>query len=129
MNNRYSVFNELVKICERLRGEEGCLWDKEQTHKSLLPYLREEAREVEMAVINKDMPNLQEELGDLIFQVVFHSQIASERGDFDICDVIEGLNNKLIRRHPHVFSNIKISSVEDILKNWENIKREEKKSG
>ena len=126
-NNGISeVFSELVKLCALLRSEEGCMWDREQSHRSLLPYLREEAAEVEEAVEKGDTGNLKEELGDLLYQVVFHSQIASENGDFSVYDVIKGIIEKLIRRHPHVFSDKKVSSVEEIISNWKEIKKNEK---
>ena len=126
-NLKHNVFKELVELCALLRSEKGCMWDRQQSHISLLPYLNEETREVAEAVENEDHENLREELGDLLYQVVFHSQIAAETGKFDIYDVIEGIRDKLIRRHPHVFSDTRVSSVEDIKKNWEKIKEDEKK--
>ncbi|MCX5782227.1 MAG: nucleoside triphosphate pyrophosphohydrolase, partial [Elusimicrobia bacterium] len=91
------LFLELVKIMEILRGPKGCPWDKHQNHKSLIKYLFSEAKEVKSAINKKDWKNLEEELGDILLQVVFHSQIAKENRLFDINKVIEGLNNKLIR--------------------------------
>ncbi|HOJ94988.1 MAG TPA: MazG nucleotide pyrophosphohydrolase domain-containing protein, partial [Fervidobacterium nodosum] len=96
-------FERLVEIMATLRGENGCDWDKAQTHESLKPYLIEEAYEVLNAIDLKDDEELKEELGDVLLQVVFHSQIAKERGVFNIDDVIDTLNDKLVRRHPHVF--------------------------
>ncbi|MCT4620706.1 MAG: nucleoside triphosphate pyrophosphohydrolase [Marinisporobacter sp.] len=120
------TMNDLLKIMERLRGENGCPWDIEQTHDSLKPYVIEEAYEVLEALEEGDMSLLQEELGDLLLQVVFHSQIASEFGDFDIKDVIAGISKKLIMRHPHVFAELHVDGTGEVLKNWEEIKRKEK---
>ncbi|MCT4604629.1 MAG: nucleoside triphosphate pyrophosphohydrolase [Marinisporobacter sp.] len=120
------TMNDLLKIMKRLRGKNGCPWDIEQTHDSLKPYVIEEAYEVLEALEEGDMSLLQEELGDLLLQVVFHSQIASEFGDFDIKDVITGIAKKLIMRHPHVFEELHVDGAEEVLKNWEEIKRKEK---
>ena len=122
------LFAELVSIMSRLRGPEGCPWDKRQDHKTLLKYLFSEAREVKAAVKNDDMENLCEELGDILLQVVFHASIAEENGMFDISDVVEGINKKLIRRHPHVFGNEKLKTPKDVLRRWEEIKLQEKLS-
>jgi len=107
-------FDKLVKIMEELR--EKCPWDKKQTHESLKKYLIEETYEVIDAIDSGDPHKLKEELGDLLLQPLFHSQIAKERGLFDIFDVIETLTNKLIERHPHVFGN---ADAEEVLKNWD----------
>lgn len=120
-------FTELKKLFDTLHGPKGCLWDKKQTHKSLLPYLKEETREFIRAVEKKDYENMKEELGDLLLQVMFHSKIAERQRHFTIEDVIEVLRQKLTRRHPHVFSGTKVSSAKDIIKNWHAIKRSEKK--
>lgn len=125
-NNAEKLFEELLKLCKKLRGKNGCLWDREQTHKSLIPYLKEESKEVIECIEKDDYKNLKEELGDLLYQVIFHSQIASENNEFTMEDVIKGLIEKLIRRHPHVFGDTEVTSVEDILKNWEKIKKSEK---
>ncbi len=122
MERRYT-FEDLVKVMERLRRE--CPWDREQTHESLKKYLIEEAYEVLDAIDSKDDEKLKEELGDLLLQPVFHSQIAKERGAFDIGDVIDTLVRKLIERHPHVFGDAK---PEDVLKNWEKKKMEKRES-
>ncbi len=119
---RYT-FEDLIKVMEELRNK--CPWDREQTHESLKKYLIEEAYEVLDAIDSKDDEKLKEELGDLLLQVVFHSQIARERGAFDINEVIDTLVKKLIERHPHVFGNEK---PEDVLKNWEKKKMEKRKS-
>ncbi|ANE42068.1 MAG: nucleoside triphosphate pyrophosphohydrolase [Fervidobacterium pennivorans] len=115
-------FEKLVEIMATLRGENGCEWDKAQTHESLKPYLIEEAYEVLNAIDNNDDEELKEELGDVLLQVVFHSQIAAEREAFTIEDVIKTLSDKLVRRHPHVFGNAQGYSYA----RWEEIKAKEK---
>lgn len=113
----------------RLRAPGGCPWDARQTHASLLKYIREESREVCDAVKREDWENLKEELGDVLLQVLFHSELAAERGDFDVNDVLSTLKAKLIRRHPHVFGpkrNPQIS-LSDLNKQWKAIKAREKK--
>lgn len=119
-------FSDLIKLMEILRGEEGCLWDKKQTHTSLLYYLEEEVKEFSEAVSKNDIENMKEELGDILLQVVFHSQIAKERGNFTIEDVIDNLCKKLIRRHPHVFGNKKMKNEKEIIENWQKIKKMER---
>ncbi|HAW60051.1 MAG TPA: nucleoside triphosphate pyrophosphohydrolase [Actinobacteria bacterium] len=109
----------------RLRGPFGCLWDREQTHQSIKQHLIEEAYEVVDAIDRKNFDHLKEELGDLLLQVVFHAQIASEEGRFDIEDVLEDITTKLVRRHPHIFGDVKVSSSQEVLENWESIKRGE----
>lgn len=120
-------FSELAAIMATLRGPQGCPWDREQTHASLLPYLFSEAEEVKEAVENRDWENLEEELGDILLQVLFHSQIATEAGRFTIDDVIHGIAEKLTRRHPHVFGSKKLSTPEEVYLQWEQIKKQEKK--
>lgn len=115
-------FEELVSIMRKLRSENGCEWDRQQTHKSLKSYLIEEAFELIEAINQEDDEKMKEELGDVLLQVVFHSQIASERGAFQIQEVIESLNEKLIRRHPHVFGDSPGYSYQQ----WERIKSQEK---
>lgn len=117
---------ELVDIMARLRSPEGCPWDLKQNHRSLLPHLIEEAYEVLDAVEAEDPYLLEEELGDLLLQIVFHAQIASESGEFEISDVVRGICAKLIRRHPHVFADTVAHTPEAVLVNWEAIKKEEK---
>ena len=107
-----------------LRGPEGCPWDKEQTHESLKPYVVEEAYELVEAVDGGENGEIREELGDLLLQIIFHSQIAAETGRFDFDDVIRGINEKLLRRHPHVFGDEKAVDEVEALKNWERIKVE-----
>ncbi len=118
--------DELINIISKLRSPDGCKWDREQTHKSLKQNFIEETYEVLDAIDANDMVHLQEELGDVLLQVVLHSQIAKENGAFDINDVAKGISKKLIHRHPHVFGNVKVTSTQDILDNWEKLKKEEK---
>ncbi len=118
---------KLVEIMRKLRGENGCPWDHEQTHETLKPYLLEETYEVLNAIDSKQDKDLEEELGDLLLQIVFHAQIASEQGRFTIDDVAGTIVDKLIRRHPHVFGDTKVSSSEEVLENWEEIKKREGK--
>lgn len=119
---------QLKQIMATLRDDEkGCPWDKQQTFDSIVPHTIEETYEVVDAIHNRDWPNLQEELGDLLFQVIFYSQMAKEQGLFEFDDVVSGLNEKLTRRHPHVFSDIKFEDDEEINANWEKEKIKEKK--
>ena len=117
-------FERLVAIFEVLRSENGCAWDRKQTHKSLLPYLIEEAYEVYEAIENEDYQELKEELGDLVCQAVFHAQLAKERGDFEINDSITHIVEKLIRRHPHIFESEKELNPQEVRDQWEKIKVE-----
>ncbi len=121
-------FDKLVDIMAILRGPEGCPWDHEQTHQSIIPQLIEEAYELIEAIESKNDPHLCEELGDLLLHVLFHAQMASDRGAFDIDQVVEGLTNKLIRRHPHVFGEVKVKSAGEVMMNWDQIKAGEKKT-
>lgn len=121
------TFDDFIGIIRRLRSPGGCPWDREQTHESLRPCMIEEAYEVIDGIDKKDMDNLREELGDVLLQVVMHSVIAEENGDFDISDVVSEISAKMIRRHPHVFANEKAKDSETVLANWEEIKKEEKK--
>lgn len=116
-------FHELVA---HLRAPDGCPWDREQTHLSLRPNLLEEAYETITAIDQEDPISLQEELGDLLLQIVLHAQIASENGDFTLADVLQSIHAKITRRHPHVFGDAKVSSVENVLQTWEKIKAEER---
>lgn len=124
--DRQYDFDDLVEIISRLRAPDGCPWDIKQTHESLKKCLAEESGEVMEAIDAKDDANLCEELGDLLLQVVMHAQIASEGGRFTMDDVIQGICEKMIRRHPHVFGDIKVTSQEESLKLWEEIKKKEK---
>ncbi|WP_434294992.1 nucleoside triphosphate pyrophosphohydrolase [Clostridium botulinum] len=123
-NNNYD-FMDLLDIMDKLRGEDGCPWDREQTHVSLKKYLIEESYEVIEAIDNKDVDMLIEELGDVLLQVVFHSQIGKEDGFFEIKDVIQSICDKMINRHPHVFSDLEINSSSEVLENWDKIKSKE----
>lgn len=122
----YENLEELIKTVKILRSENGCKWDREQTHRTLRPNMLEEAYEAVDAIDNDDMKHLKEELGDVLLQVVLHSQIADEAKVFDIDEVAKGINEKLIRRHPHVFGDVNVNSVDEILDNWDAIKQEEK---
>lgn len=117
---------KLVDLIGVLRSENGCPWDRAQTHTSLRPNMLEEAYEAVDAINSGDMANLKEELGDVLLQVILHSQIASEEQAFDIEDVAKGLHDKIISRHPHVFGSEKVTSAEDALKSWDKIKKQEK---
>lgn len=119
-------FGELVQIMARLRGENGCPWDREQTHASIKPYLLEETYEVLESIDENDPAKLEEELGDLALQVVFHAQMADEAGLFTIADVLRGINEKLRRRHPHIFGDVKADTAQEVLFNWEQIKKLER---
>ncbi|MFH1336890.1 MAG: nucleoside triphosphate pyrophosphohydrolase [Candidatus Zixiibacteriota bacterium] len=127
MKKRKDNFPDLVRLMAKLRSKNGCPWDREQTHKSLLPYLIEEAYEVVDTIEAGDDEKLKEELGDLLLQIVFHAQIAQEDRKFDVQEVIDYLNDKLKARHPHVFGKKKASSSEEVLRNWEHIKLSKQK--
>jgi len=123
-------FDKVVEVMATLRAEQGCPWDRKQTHESLKPYLLEETYEVLETIDQRDPRKLQEELGDVLLQVLFHSQIATESHTFSIDDVLETLATKLIRRHPHVFTphseQERVSNSEQVLTQWEDIKRAER---
>ncbi len=123
-NASFEAFQEIIA---RLRAPNGCPWDREQTHRSLRPFLIEEAYEALDALDREDLDDLREELGDLLLQIVLHAQIATENGDFNIHQVLDGIGTKLIRRHPHVFSQVDVDSVSGVIRNWEAIKAEERK--
>ena len=118
---------KLIEIIEILRSENGCAWDREQTHATLKKNMLEEAYEAVDAIDDNDCVHLKEELGDVLLQVVLHSQIAKEAGEFDIEDVAKGISDKLIHRHPHVFGDVRVKNTTEILQNWEKLKQEEKK--
>ncbi len=118
--------NRLLVIMEKLRSANGCPWDKEQTHQSLRKYLIEECYEVIDAINRNDDDDLTEELGDLLLQVVFHAQLGKERGAFDFADVVDGISEKMVRRHPHVFGDIQCDTADEVLVNWAKIKEGEK---
>jgi tetrapyrrole methylase family protein/MazG family protein len=119
-------FTKLRDIIAELRGPNGCPWDKEQTHESLKKYLIEETFEVIEAIDSEDIDHLIEELGDVLLQVMLHAQIGEDEGYFSIDDVIEGLSAKMVRRHPHVFGNGKAENAEEVVQNWQEIKKQEK---
>ena len=122
----YNNLEELIEVIRRLRAPDGCPWARVQTHESLRPNMLEEAYEAVDAIDDNDMQHLREELGDVLLQVLLHSQIASENGDFDIEDVAKELKDKLIHRHPHVFGNSKIEDADKVLEAWDKLKAEEK---
>jgi MazG family protein len=119
-------FDALVRIMERLRADNGCPWDREQTRETLKPFLIEEAYEVVEAIDEGDPKHLMEELGDLLFQVVFHAQVAAERREFTIGQVLAATADKMVRRHPHVFGDGTASTTREVLEQWEELKREER---
>ena len=121
-------FARLVEIMAQLRAPAGCLWDREQTHQSLRQYLLEETYEVLEAIDQQQYAELHQELGDLLLQVIFHAQIASEAGRFTINDVVKAISEKLIRRHPHVFGDTKVNSVSEQSALWEKLKKTEGKN-
>lgn len=124
-------FQDLVALMSRLRSPEGCPWDREQTYATLAPMLLEEAYEAFEAVeeAREGRPeNLREELGDLLFQIVFYAQVARERGEFTIDDVTDAIHSKMVRRHPHVFGDVSVRDNEELLRNWEAMKAEEKRA-
>lgn len=123
---KYPELEKLVDIIAVLRSENGCPWDREQTHKTLRPNMLEEAYEAVDAIDDGDIPNLREELGDVLLQVVLHAQIAKDNGEFDIEDVAKELSDKLIHRHPHVFGTEHVNSADDVVTNWDKLKKEEK---
>lgn len=119
------LFESLVEVIAILRSENGCPWDREQTHSSLKSTLLEETYETIEAIDTGDPSKLKEELGDLLLNIMLQAQIASEDSNFDIYEVIDTLTEKLIRRHPHVFGDVDVDNAEDVVKNWESIKRQE----
>jgi MazG family protein len=120
-------FERAVQIMARLRAPGGCPWDREQTFDTIKPYTLEETYEVLEAIDNRDWPELTGELGDLLLQVLFYSQMANEEGHFSVDDVLDRLSNKLVDRHPHVFGEVKADTPAEVLRNWEALKGEEKK--
>jgi len=127
-----ATFNDLVTLMDRLRSPDGCPWDREQTYATLAPMLLEEAYEAFDALeeARQGRPDaLREELGDLLFQITFFARVAKERGEFNIEDVINEVHAKMVRRHPHVFGDTKASDSNEVLRNWEAIKAEEKRAG
>lgn len=121
-------YEELLDVIATLRGEHGCPWDKAQTHESMISCLRNECEEVVQAIQEKDDENLCEELGDVLLQVLLHARIAEEEGRFSMKDVVNGIAEKMIRRHPHVFGGEEYGSPEQNQARWEEIKRQEKEA-
>ena len=124
--NTYNGFDGLLEIMDKLLGEDGCPWDKEQTHESLCKNLIEECNEAIEAINNKDMTSLVDELGDVLLQVVFHAKLAEQANAFTIDDVIAAISNKLINRHTHVFGGEKAKTAEEALQIWKANKQKER---
>jgi tetrapyrrole methylase family protein/MazG family protein len=120
------LFDALVRVAEELLGPNGCPWDKKQTFQSLQPYVLEEAHEVIEAVDLGDDPKIVEELGDLLYTVLFYGKLAEKTGRFSLEQIISAIKEKLIRRHPHIFGDVKVKDVDEIIANWEKIKKQEK---
>ncbi|MFH1282759.1 MAG: MazG nucleotide pyrophosphohydrolase domain-containing protein [bacterium] len=127
MKKQKYTFSDLLKIVSKLRSIEGCAWDRKQTHKSLIPYLKEETQEFVHAVKLNNHKEMADELGDILLQIVFHAQLGREKDLFTIDDVIQNICRKLIRRHPHVFGNLKTRDIKVIIRNWNKIKAAEKR--
>ncbi len=119
-------FNDFMNIIRQLRSENGCPWDREQTHESLKPCVIEECYEVVEAIEHNDIPNLREELGDVLLQVALHSAIGEEQNEFSIDEVIQEVSEKMIRRHPHVFGDVLVEDANGVVRNWDEIKKQEK---
>ena len=126
MSEILNSLSKLIKITDTLMGEDGCPWDKVQTRESLKPYLVEETYEVLDALDANDPEKIKDELGDLLYQILFHSKISSLKGEFDFRDVIDNLSEKMVRRHPHVFKEGELNTPDQVVKQWEEIKRNEK---
>ena len=124
-----SKFDALVEIIARLRAPDGCPWDREQTHQSLRGNLLSECYEVMEALDEGDSGKLCEELGDLLLQIALHAQIARDNGEFEIGDVVKSITAKIVRRHPHIFGSTKVKDAEEVMHNWEELKREEREEG
>ena len=122
------LFEVLIRVMSVLRSDTGCMWDREQTHDTIKRNIVEEAYEAVDSIEGRDFLGLKEELGDILLQVVFHSQIAVENNEFNLNDVLKTIIRKLVRRHPHVFAGKPVSSSREVLENWEDIKKEERKN-
>lgn len=120
-------FERLVSIMDRLRDKNGCPWDREQTRESLKPFLIEEAYELLEAIEENSPEKIKEEIGDLLFQLIFHARISEELGEFDIRDVLDSITQKMVSRHPHVFGNLNLESTEEVVQRWEEHKKREGK--
>ncbi|MBI2510464.1 MAG: MazG family protein [Opitutae bacterium] len=121
-----SAIDDLRRTMARLRAPDGCPWDREQTHQTLARHLIDECSELLDTIDRGDVPHMREELGDVLLQVVFHAQLAAERGDFDFDDVAREINEKLVRRHPHVFGDATAGNADEVIDVWEGIKAQEK---
>ena len=126
MSDPFDAFRKLIEVVDTLMGEDGCPWDKVQTRESLKPYLVEETYETLEALDTNDPDKIKDELGDMLYQILFHSKISSLSNQFDIGDVINNLNEKMIRRHPHVFNEGQLNTPDQVLSQWEEIKKEER---
>ena len=126
MSDTLDSFRKLIEVVDTLMGDSGCPWDKVQTRESLKPYLVEETYETLEALDANDPEKIKDELGDMLYQILFHSKISSLSGEFDIGDVINNLNEKMIRRHPHVFNAEPLNNPDQVIKQWEEIKKDEK---
>lgn len=126
MSDATESFRKLIEIVDTLMGENGCPWDNVQTRESLKPYLVEETYEVLEALDTNDPDQIKDELGDLLYQILFHSKISSKSNEFDIKDVLDNLKEKMVRRHPHVFKEGQINTPDQVIERWEEIKKEEK---
>ena len=120
-------FKRLCRVVARLRSPDGCPWDRQQTMKTIKPYTLEETYELLEAIDSDDNAAIQEELGDLLLQVILDSQIASDESRFDLSAVVRGIADKMVRRHPHVFGDLKLEGVEGVLANWEKLKEQERR--
>jgi len=120
-------FENFQEIVARLRAPDGCPWDREQTHLSLRKYLLEETYEALAALDAEDPESIREEFGDLLLQIVLHAQIGVEEGEFSMAEILQGISQKLVRRHPHVFGDVQVEGVQGVLQNWEKLKAKEKK--
>ena len=125
MSETLNSLSKLIKITETLMGDDGCPWDKVQTRESLKPYLVEETYEVLEALDQNDPEKIKDELGDLLYQILFHSKISSLKGEFNFGDVIDNLSEKMVRRHPHVFKGGKLNTPDQVIRQWEEIKKKE----
>ena len=126
MNQTQTQLQELVALIQRLRAPDGCPWDRKQTRQDIGKYLLDECYEVMDALAEDDPAHIQEELGDLLFQILFIAEISAEAGEFSLSDVMQGIREKMIRRHPHVFGDVKVESVQDVKDNWQEIKKKER---
>ncbi len=128
MNQTQTQLQELMALIRRLRAPDGCPWDRKQTRQDIGKYLLDESYETLDALTENDPGHIQEELGDLLFQILFIAEISAEAGEFSLSDVMKGIQEKMIRRHPHVFGDVKVESIQDVRDNWQEIKKRERDS-